>query len=337
MRSMRTTPEKLAPVLARGLAPVWLVSGDEPLLAGEACDAIRAAARARGFLEREVHFIDRSTSWAEIAMGAQALSLFASQRVLELRMPGKPGTGAATLVQLAEAAGPDLLVLVITGALDRDARASAWVQRIEDRGVHVGAEPVAPEQFPAWLVQRAQRLGLALDAEAAALLAGFTEGNLLAADQEIRKLLLAGHDSADAAAVVDSVSASSRFDVSRLTAVALAGEAREALRVLASLRGEGTEPTLVLWAILREMRNLWSQVHPGARMQQVWTTSPQEATAAAQRLRQSRGIFPRLAERASRADRMIKGRLQGDAWGEIALLVTELAGQRALPLPRMPA
>ena len=136
--------------------------------------------------------------------------------------------------------------------------------------------------------------------------------------------------------MLESVSASSRFDVSRLTELALAGDSTAALRVLASLRAEGTEPPLVLWAILREMRNLWSQLHPGAGLPAVWTTSPAAAGIAAQRLRQpaQRGSFIRLAERASRVDRISKGRLRGNSWDEIALLVTDLAGQRVLPLPR---
>lgn len=334
---MRTTVDRLDSLLERELAPAWLVAGEEPLLNGEACDAIRAAARKRGFAEREVFFIERSAPWAEIAQSAQALSLFASQRIVEIRMPGgKPGHGAAALTQLVEAAGPELLVLVVVEKLEREARGSAWVNAIESRGVHVSADPVSPEQFPRWLGQRAARLGLALDAGGLALLAEFTEGNLLAADQEIRKLLLAGRSEADEAAVLDSVSASNRFDVARLTEVALAGDAADTLRVLACLRAEGTEPALVLWAILREMRNLWMQLVPGARLPAVWTTSPAAAAAAAQRLRHgnARATFMRLAERASRADRMIKGRLHGAPWDELALLATELAGLRVLALPR---
>jgi DNA polymerase III subunit delta len=340
MQAMRTTADKLDALLKRDLAPAWLVAGEEPLQNGEACDAIRAAARSRGFLEREQFFVDRATPWADVVQSAQAMSLFASQRIVEVRMPGgKPGHGAASLLQLIEASGPELLVLVICEKLDRDARSSAWVQAIEARGVHVTANPVVPAQFPQWLRQRAMRLGLSLDDEAAGLLAGFTEGNLLAADQEIRKLLMAGRTSADAATVLEAVSSSSRFDVSRLTELALAGDAAAALHVLARLRAEGSEPPLVLWAILREMRYQWSQSHPGPGMQAVWTTSPNAAGIAAQRLRQpsQRAAFPRLAERASRVDRVAKGRMRGEVWDEIALLVADLAGQRALPLPRASA
>lgn len=334
---MRIAAEQVGEQLARGLAPAWLVVGEDPLLAGEACDAIRAAARAAGVEEREVHFIERGVSWPGIAQSTQAMSLFASRKLVEIRMPGgKPGHGAAVLAGLARAAGDDVILLVVVEKLDRDARASEWVRAIEQRGVLVTADTPPPAAFPRWIARRAARLGLTLDEEGAALLANLTEGNLLAADQEIRKLLLAGRDQADAAAVMEAATSSSRHDVNRLTELALAGDAAGALRVLAGLRSEGTEPPLVLWAILREMRYSWMELHAGPRMPQFWTTSPAQSQEAARRLKRGnvRAAFARLAERASRADRMIKGRLAGNPWDELALLATELAGLRVLPLPR---
>ena len=128
-----------ARIRARGAsAPVYLIAGDEPLTAGEAADALRAAARPQGFTEREVFFVERANTgpWDEIYAAAQSLSLFASRRMLEVRLPGgKPGTGAKVLQELAALAGPDLLVLVITGELDWEAQKAAWVQAIDRAGV----------------------------------------------------------------------------------------------------------------------------------------------------------------------------------------------------------
>ena len=193
---MKTSPEKLPAALKRGLPPVCLLSGDEPLQAGEAADAIRAAARAAGFTEREVFFIDRANSgpWDEIFASAQALSLFAARRVLEIRIPGsKPGTqGAAMLQELAGLAGPDLLLLVITGELDWSAQKAAWVQALDAAGIWVDATQVPLARFPDWLKARAAALDLTLDDDAVQALAQQTEGNLLAAAQELIKLQLAG-------------------------------------------------------------------------------------------------------------------------------------------------
>ena len=167
IRRLKTTPEKLESELQRGLAPVYLISGDEPLTAGEAADALRAAARAQGYAEREVFFIERANSsgpWDEIHAAAQALSLFATRRLIEVRIPGgKPGTGAKVLQELVALAGSDFLLLVITGALDWETQKAGWVQSISNAGVWVVAEDVSAARFPAWLRARAKRSGIELD------------------------------------------------------------------------------------------------------------------------------------------------------------------------------
>jgi len=169
------------------------------------------------------------------------------------------------------------------------------------------------------------------------LLAARTEGNLLAADQELRKLQMAGLTQAGASDILAGVSSSSRFDVFQLGEALLAGDAPRAITILTSLQAEGAEPTLVLWAILQEMRNLWLKLVPGAPIPGVWSSNVNQLPQAMARFRalpSARALFRRLSERASRVDRMIKGRLPGNAWDELLQLALDFAGQRALPLPR---
>ncbi len=129
---LRLNPEQLPAALARGLAPIYLVSGDEPLLVGEAADAIRAAARASGYADRTVFFIERSFAWDDLRHATQALSLFAERRLFELRMPsGKPDKGAAQLAEIATQPPPDVVCLIITDKLDRKASEAPWVRAIE--------------------------------------------------------------------------------------------------------------------------------------------------------------------------------------------------------------
>ncbi len=336
---MKTTPEKLESGLARGLAPAWLISGDEPLTAGEAADALRAAARAAGFTEREVFFIERANTgpWEEIFASAQSLSLFSARRLIEIRLPGgKPGAvGSKILQEVAGLAGPDLMILVIAGSLDWEAQKSAWVQALERRGVWVVADPVGPAQLPGWIRQRAARLGLKLDDAAVELLVQQTEGNLLATWQELQKLQLAGLTEAGADEVMAGSTSSSRYDVTQLGEAMLAGNAPRALRILATLRAEGVEPTLVLWSVLQELRMLWLQLVPGPQIQGVWSRNRNAQGAALPRFRQrGRAGFARLAEQAARADRIIKGIEKGRAWDEIALLVAEFTSGGA---PLQPA
>lgn len=335
---MKSTPEKLEGELRKALAPVYLISGDEPLTAGEAADAVRAAARAAGFTEREVFFADRANTgpWEEIFAAAQSLSLFSARRLIEVRLPGgKPGAaGARVLQEVAQLAGQDLIVMVLTGALDWEAQKSAWVQALERRGTWVVAEDVGPARLPAWIRARAKRLGIALDDEAVALLAQQTEGNLLAAWQELQKLSLAGLATAGVEQVLASSTRSSRHDVTQLGEAVLSGDRQRALRVLSALRAEGVEPTLVLWAVVQELRMLWLQLVPGPQVQGIWSRNRNALAQAAPRFRQrGRALFARLTGRAARADRMIKGMEEGQAWDEIALLVAEFASGEAALAP----
>ncbi|HEV2441069.1 MAG TPA: DNA polymerase III subunit delta [Steroidobacteraceae bacterium] len=333
---MKLTPDSLITHLEQRLLPAYLVSGDEPLLAGEAADAIRARARAVGFTEREVHFLDRGSDWDDVRASAGNLSLFAARRLLELRLPsGRPGVaGNNALLSLLERDDPDTLFLILAPRLDRDAQGAQWFRTLESRGGWVPVWPIEADKLVGWLRGRCRRLRLEVDEEALILLAERTEGNLLAAHQELEKLrLLAPAGTLALDTVLASVADSARFDVFRLSEAVLEGEADRALRVLAGLRSEGTEQTLVLWALTRALRDLWGAVASpgGARGRGGW----QRQTAALDKAvrRAPRLSFRALTLRAARADRMIKGRLQGDAWDELALLAADICGRPAVPAP----
>ena len=332
---MKLTSETLLTHLQRGpLAATYLLSGDEDLLIAEAADAIREAARRAGYGEREQRFVDRAADWADVHASAQSMSLFGEQRIIEIRFSGKPGKeGSAAIQQIIDAAAPDILWLLITPRLEPAAVSSSWVKAIEAEGVWLPIWPIDARGFERWLDARARKLGLQLDQDALSLLATRVEGNLLAAQQELEKLrLLLPQGSVDAAAVLSAVAPSARYDVFTLSQALIEGNAPRSLRILAGLRSEGVDPTLVLWAISREMRYLWALKSgedptrlPGPRL-------PPAHRAALDRARPRAGRLPfaRLTSRALRADRMIKGRLGGDPWDELALLCGECCGVRAV-------
>jgi DNA polymerase-3 subunit delta len=324
---LKLTSDSLATHLAQRLLPAYLISGDEPLLSGEAADAVRARARAAGFTEREVHFIERASDWDDVRASAGNLSLFGSRRLVEIRLASaRPGAaGNAALVALLEARDPDLLLLVIAPRLDREAQGADWVRAVEIHGAWLAVWPVDAGRLVDWLRGRSRNLGLEANAEALELLASRIEGNLLAAHQELSKLTWLARDGAVTVdTVLASVADSARFDVFQLGEAVLLGETTRALRILAGLRAEGTEPTLALWALTRALRDLWT-AHTDGAAPPAWQRRTAALGKAVQRA--PRLSFPALTQRAVRADRMIKGRLIGDAWDEMALLVTELCGQ----------
>ena len=305
------------------------------MLTGEAADAIRARARSQGFTERDVHFLERGSDWDDVRASSANMSLFGSRRVVEIRIPtGKPGTaGSAALVSMLAIDDRDTVFLLLTPRLDRDAQSSSWVKAVETHGAWVQVWPIDADRLVTWLRGRARRLDLDITAEGIEALAERTEGNLLAAHQELEKLKLVaqpGQISADT--ILASVGDSARFDVFQLGESVLAGDTERALRMLAGLHSEGVEATLVLWALTKAVRDLWGCVTaaPGARPR-AWGRQAAALEKGARRA--SRLPFSTLTIRAGRADRMIKGRLFGDAWDEMALLAADICGTPALRQP----
>jgi DNA polymerase-3 subunit delta len=327
---LRLSADQLPASLARSLAGIYLVSGDEPLLVGEAADAVRASLRAAGYADRTVFFVDRSFSWDELRHASQSLSLFAERRLFELRMPsGKPDKGAQQLAELAARPPPDVVCLVITDKLDKKASDAPWVRAVEKHGIWVPIWPVDTAALPAWLRARAKLLKVEIEPAAAQLIVDRVEGNLLAAKQELDMLaLLANGEPISAGLVLRSVGDSARYDVFQLAEAAAAGDAVRALRVLLGLKSEGVEPTLILWALVRELRGLW-QARERARLRSAvrgsgWNLAATPSPRALSRL--DKLPLARLLGQASHTDRIIKGLAKGDAWSALTGLTGGLAG-----------
>ena len=333
---VKISGDNLPSSLARQLQTIYLVSGDEPLLVNEAADAIRAKARSQGFVERELHVIERGFDWPGLIAGSRSMSLFAERKIVEIRManaaPGEQGADA--IVELAEQSSPDTLVLIIAAKLDSRTQSSRWVSAVEKRGVLVQVWPIDLPRLPAWIRERLGRHKLQADAAAASLLAERVEGNLLAAHQEVEKLaLLLPPGPVTAETIVDAVADSARFDVLQLGEAAMRGQTARALRILEGLRGEDVEPTLVLWAVNKDLqwiaraRNLMRRGQSAeSAMNTLYVWRPRQA-AMGQALSRTNGHTLRnLLLDAERVDRTIKGVEKGDPWLALERLVARLAG-----------
>lgn len=335
---MKLRFEDLSNQLPQGLLPVYIVSGDEPLQHGEACDDIRAQARQQGFNERQVMHAEKSFDWEEFLTECNSMSLFAEQRLLELRLPtGKPGDkGAKALLQFAAAPPEDTVLLVICGKLDAATQRSKWFTALQDIGASVQVWPVEVKMLPNWIKRRMQQHGLKPSADAVELLAERVEGNLLAAAQEIEKLkLLHGDASIDFDMMAAAVADSARYDIYGLVDAALGANVRRFTRMLAGLRAEGSESVLILWALTREIRSLQAmaiQMEQGQSLEQVVAKArvwPKRKALVAGALRRHKsGVWMVLLQRAAGLDRIIKGQSSGNIWDELLQLCLAIAGIR---------
>lgn len=258
---MKLNPAQLADHLRKTLLPVYVVAGDEPLLVQESLDALRICARDRGYTEREVLEVERGFDWSRAFDACNAMSLFASRRIVELRMPGgSPGTeGADALKSLAARPSADTLLIVSCEALDGRQRAAAWYAALESAGASVYCWPIGEAEFPRWLSERLRAAGLDADADALQLLTDNTEGNALAAAQDLIKLqLLFPHTRIGLEQMRAAVADSARFTAFDLGDRMLGGDAAGAARALQRLREEGVEVLVILAALTWTLRQ-WAQ------------------------------------------------------------------------------
>lgn len=320
--------DQLEGQLARGLAPVYVIHGDEPLLSLEAADSIRSRARANGYTEREVHQVERGYDWSRLAQSAASMSLFGDRKLIELRIPGgKPGTeGAAAISAYCAQLPPDTLLLISLPRLDKAGQSSAWFNGLDRVGMVVNVYGIERGQLPQWIAGRLQRQKQRASHEALTFMAECVEGNLLAAHQEIQKLGLlypGGELSFEQvrAAVLDVA----RFDVYQISEALLAGDAKRLARILEGLKGEGEAPNRVLWIMSEDIRAVLRLQNANGRSPQdifrenrIWGAKQNLVTSAARRLGQD--MLERALGQAARADRMIKGLVRGDAWDELLQL-----------------
>lgn len=330
---MKIRQDQLSGLLAKGLAPCYLVSGDDPLLVMEACDEIRAAARKAGVEDRELFHAEAGFDWRHLLEEANAMSLFASRRILEVRIGnGKPSDKGAAIQQILDNPNPDNLLLIICPRLDSTIQRSAWFKAVDKAGVFLPIWPIERSQYPGWLKRRLQIAGLQIEPPALAALAHQTEGNLLAAVQEVEKLRLLGTTTISEEMINEAIGDSSRFDAFGLADTCLLGNLAEASRILSHLKGEGVDALMILGALTRKIRQLIAmqdlggqQLSEAFKAQNIWPKQQPPYKKALQNLR-----APQLhaaLRKAEKIDAAIKGS-GDDPWLLLSELTVLLTGVR---------
>jgi len=327
---MAISSEELPHHLASGLKPLYVVYGDALLLAIEAADSIRTAARKAGYTERDTFIAEQHFKWGELRNSAQSLSLFAERKVIDLRIPsGKPGVeGGLALQDYVANLSSDVLTLISLPKLDWTVQKSQWFGTLERHGVMVSADDIPRNVLPRWIAGRLKRQEQTADKSTLDFLADRCEGNLLAAFQEIQKLALlfpAGQLSFEQ--VKDAVMDVARYDIFKLSEAMLNGNTTRFARILEGLRAEGTATVLVLWAISEDVRTLGKVLQAVQRgsnfsnaMRDVRVRRDKQGLIenAARRLKIPH--IERAIQQAARLDKTIKGLRQGDVWDELLQL-----------------
>jgi len=320
---MKLDARQLQGSLERGLKGLIWLSSEDPLLLQEAADLVRSTARNQGFNSRERYVIDTAFDWSSITNSADSLSLFSEKKLIDIQLNNKPNEQAKSALQrLAETADSETVILVASDKVDNKTSNAKWFKGIEQHSTWVPIWPLRANELQPWIKDRLAQTGLNCPDDAAALIAERTEGNLLATAQEIEKLrLLVDGENLSLDAVRDAVAVSSRYNVFDLGDKLLSGQHAQAIRALMGLRGEGTEPSIILWAIARDLRLLIATKKLANQGQDsdkalmslgIFKMRQSLVRKAAQRL--SPGRLKRALELCQLADEQIKTSNSGDVW-----------------------
>lgn len=336
---MKISYQQLDTHLRNNLLPIYLLSGNEPLLIQEARDTIRSKARAAGFSETERFDANKDFDWQKLVESASELSLFGDKSFVEIKLNNKPNAASAKLfTQFIENINPNKIILISTEKLDSTTQKSNWVTAINKIGVIITIWPIEGSQFKQWVEQRLKQNNLVCDQSAIQFLVHQTEGNLLALSQEIEKLkLLYNKGPINLEQMTSAISDNARYDIFNFIDIILENNHSQITRVLQKLRDEAIEPTLLLWALVREIRSLihiledltnkfsWDEV---VKKHRIWDKR-QQMTKKTLKQHTQKSLHGLLLH-AEKIDHIIKGSLRGNFWDEIELLSFALSGKSIL-------
>ncbi len=330
---MNVRPDQLQSMIAKTTCPVYMVSGDEPLQQMESLDLIRAFLRDSDFSEREILDVDAQFDWQRLLDEAANMSLFATRRIVELRLPSaKPGKQGSQVLKDYLARPPEDTVLIINaGKVDSNAKKSAWFKAVDQNGLVVQCWPIPVDKLSPWLRQRFKARAMDADDDVLAYISQHVEGNLLAADQEIEKLyLLLGPGRITYADVAEAVTSQSRYSVFELVDMMLVGNSKRVIKIIAGLKAEGIVPVVVNWALAKDIRLLALVAQDASsadftlKRSGVWSSRVTLFKSCL--ARHSQRSLQLMLKRCAYLDAVSKGMIDANIWDEIETLCVRLAG-----------
>ncbi len=341
---MRVKYDDLKPHLENGLAPMYLIHGREPLLVEEAMDEFRAQAHEQGLTERVRYTVEVGFDWQILFEHSQTVSIFQEKKLIELRMPtGKPGDkGARVLVEFAENPVEDVTLVVISGHIDRVGQKTQWFKSVAETAALIECPKITSEQLPQWIRKRVRSRNLEVEDAAIRRLCQMVEGNLLAASQEIELLKLLHQDQVVTLDIIEDLIANhARHDVFMLVDACLLGHQDRAIRMLYNMKTTGSLPIVILWNMVREVRQICrihdeserERVSPRSLYQRfgIWSARQKIVGRAMNRL--GRLEWERIFAQLCNADHRLKGGFplaHKDEWEELESIVLRMCGFSSL-------
>lgn len=336
---MQLKANQLGTQLQKSLAPLYLISGEDHLLKQEPHEAIVRKALEQGFNKKQRLQVEGRFDWKLLNNVNANQDLFFEKQIIEILNPEAKFDLAAgkALNEYCSHKTDDNLLIIISGKLNASQLKSSWYQEIDKIGVCITLWPLNPRELTLWLSERMNKAQLKAPDSTLKLLAELCENNLLAAQQAIEKLklLYPPHTLIDTEQLMAAISDSSRYTVFDLINYALQANTQRLLHVLNCLEQQSVEPTLVLWALSKEVRLLFDLTRQLEQGQSVQKLIEREAFGKRPLLqlalrRLNNKTLKKLLTKLTELDQLIKGMHSGNIWLELNRLSLALAGKEAL-------
>ncbi len=320
------------PALSRS----YLFFGQTPFLSVENARALVTLAKANGFTQRDIFYIDNRCKFQPIRDSLQSVGLFDPKKIIELRFDSdKPSKKIGEQVAaLAQQASPHL---VIIQACDIGYRAQRekWFSHLQ-KSVEtvVVSKPIYPNQLPNWIFQRASQLNVTLTGEALKTIMRYSEGNLLWTNQILMQLANSDYPQPIQVDVVEEMLADlSVFQVNDLSQ-ALLSKNQRAIKITQKLANENQPLVLITSVLQRDFEALQRIAESGIPVGQacralgIWANE-QKQSAYQEALRHYLPQqFSETLHRLATLDRINKGQDQGDGWLHLLHTVSDLVVAR---------
>ena len=251
-----------------GLAPLYLIVGEEAYLRDRAVWTIRSAAKqcsgvAEGSSESDEQFFNYDVLYAdetdaiEVLTIAQEISFFAARRLVIMTWAEKlPAREGEALIPYFHNPSETTTLVIVSAKLDGRLK---WVQQIKKHAMVIDCTPLYENQRVGWVAKQAAQAGIKLEENALHMLKELSAEGLYVTHNELQKLsayLPSGVCGSvqDVEAIRGMEPGASVFDLSEAIG---SGESGKSLSIIAKNLEVGEAPLRILGALIWQVRRVW--------------------------------------------------------------------------------
>lgn len=321
--------------------PVYVLFGQDHYLLNAAALTIKQSWRQQGECDTKIIDISSPSDWSSLLDEANSYSLFSELVLLDVRYGKKTfdSSGQKILQQYLNNVNPRCLLVL--QAPNLSAKQLTWLNQ-QPQVLSVQIFSLTEDRLKNWIVKQLNQLQLQYEKDIPGLIYEHTRGNMLACAQAIEKLSLTADP--DKRLTVGNVqlhlSDQCEYQLYELADACLEAHAEKSIHLLRQARHNGTEPTLILWLITQEIRQLIQltclqrqslSLTAACNKLKIWQQKTKLYHQALQRLPLPN--LYQLLHTCQQLDEWIKTNQNTQIWDMIEQLILAFTGYRPAALP----